>query len=82
MRQTALHTDYARATDGANYPGENSAEAFEVERPNELVSNLVALIQLFLLTRDRSRLERSHAGTDDAGGFESPPGVRRDRQTS
>lgn len=37
----ALQTDYARLVDGANYPGDNSAEAFEVEGLNALVSNLV-----------------------------------------
>ena len=41
VRNAALHTDYARAVDGANYPGDNSAEVFEVQGLNELVSNLV-----------------------------------------
>jgi hypothetical protein len=31
VRSAALHTDYARSVEGANYPGDNSAEAFEVE---------------------------------------------------
>ncbi len=41
VRNTALHTDYARLTDGANYPGDNSAEMFEMEGLNEFVSKLV-----------------------------------------
>jgi len=41
VRNAALHTDYARLVDGANYPGDNSAEAFEVEGLNEFVSSLV-----------------------------------------
>jgi len=41
VRNAALHTDYARMVDGANYPGDNSAEAFEMEGLNDLVSNLV-----------------------------------------
>ncbi len=41
VRSAALHTDYARMADGANYPGDNSAEAFELEGLNEFVSNLV-----------------------------------------
>jgi hypothetical protein len=41
VRSAALHTDYARSVEGANYPGDNSAEAFEVEGLNEVVSNMV-----------------------------------------
>jgi len=41
VRNAALHTDYARQVDGANYPGDNSAEAFEVQGLNEVVSNVV-----------------------------------------
>ena len=41
VRSAALHTDYARSVERANYPGDNSAESFEVEGLNELVSNFV-----------------------------------------
>lgn len=41
VRDAALHTDYARFVDGHNYPGDNSADAFEMEGLNELVSGLV-----------------------------------------
>ena len=41
VRNAALHTDYARSVDGANYPGDNSADAFEVDGLSELVSNMV-----------------------------------------
>ena len=41
VRNAALHTDYARTVGGANYPGDNSAAAFEVEGLNEVVSNIV-----------------------------------------
>ena len=41
VRNAALHTDYARSVDGANYPGDNSADVFEVGGLNELVSNMV-----------------------------------------
>lgn len=41
VREAALHTDYARMADGANYPGDNSADTFEVEGLNDLVSNLI-----------------------------------------
>ncbi len=41
VRNAALHTDYARMADDANYPGDNSAEVFEMEGLNELVSQLV-----------------------------------------
>ena len=41
VRNTALHTDYARMANGANYSGDNSAEAFELEGLNEFVSDLV-----------------------------------------
>ena len=41
VRNAALHTDYARSVDGANYPGDNSADAFEVGGLSELVSNMV-----------------------------------------
>ena len=41
VRNAALHTDYARSVDGANYPGDNSADAFEIGGLSELVSNMV-----------------------------------------
>ena len=41
VRNAALHTDYARPVDGANYPGDNSADTFEVGGLSELVSNMV-----------------------------------------
>ena len=41
VREAALHTDYARLADGQNYPGDNSADTFEVEGLNEFVSGLV-----------------------------------------
>ena len=41
VRNAALHTDYARAAAGANYPGDNSADTFEVQGLNELVSGLI-----------------------------------------
>ncbi len=41
VRNAALHTDYARSVGGANYPGDNSADVFEVGGLNELVSNMV-----------------------------------------
>ena len=41
VRNTALHTDYARFVDGHNYPGDNSADAFEMKGLNEMVSGLV-----------------------------------------
>lgn len=41
VRNAALHTDYENRPDGAYYPGDNSARAFEVEGLNEIVSRLV-----------------------------------------
>jgi hypothetical protein len=41
VRDAALHTDYARFEDQQNYPGDNSAEAFEMEGLDEFVSGLV-----------------------------------------
>lgn len=41
VRNAALHTDYARSIAGENYPGDNSAEAVEVQGLNEIVSRLV-----------------------------------------
>jgi hypothetical protein len=41
VRAAALHTDYARFEDQQNYPGDNSAEAFEMEGLNDFVSRLV-----------------------------------------
>jgi hypothetical protein len=41
VRNAALQVDYARSVEGANYPGDNSAETFEMKGLNEFVSNLV-----------------------------------------
>ena len=41
VRNAALHTDYARFEDQQNYPGDNSADAFEMDGLNEFVSQLV-----------------------------------------
>lgn len=41
VRNAALHSDYARMAENANYPGDNSADAFEVEGLNGFVSHLV-----------------------------------------
>ena len=41
VRNAALHTDYARPVEGSNYPGDNSAETFEMKGLNELVSSIV-----------------------------------------
>ena len=41
VRNAALHADYARFAEGHNYPGDNSADAFEMEGLNDMVSGFV-----------------------------------------